>query len=227
MGISPAWDASFPKGYGHTSIAFLKRCIGFEDAKNGDLSAAQFVVSRCVKQDRLDELREKYPGAVLLPVLSQNQLPWALAEAIGLPIWTHVRLIHTVSRKLLCAVQRLFHKPIFTGHIQEDLEYILVDDVITQGGTISALRRFAVTSGGVVVAVVALAYAIGSHAVAPMRQHVIRLMVKFGMALMFLLRRLGIAASAQGLTNSQAKYLLRFSSVRNILKRMAQIPMMS
>jgi hypothetical protein len=221
MGISLAWNENFPEGYGHTSIAFMKRCPGFEDAKNGDIDAAQFVVSRCVKQSRIDDIREQYPDALLLPVLGQNQLPLALALAIGLPIWNNVRLIHMVSRKLLSAIERFIHKPVFTGYIKRDTEYILIDDVITQGGTIAALRRFVIRGGGNVVAVVALAYAIGSHAVAPIREYVIRLMVKFGLALHFLLRMLGVAVSVWWLTNSQIRYLLRFSSVRNIKKKLA------
>jgi hypothetical protein len=222
MDISPAWEDDFPTGQGHTTIAYLKRCIGFEDAKKGDIDAAHLVVSRCVKLDRLQELREKHPDAVLLPVLGHNRLPIALAEVIGLRICLSVRLIHTVSRKHLCAILRFLHKPVFTGDIQEGSEYILVDDVITQGGTISALRNFVMSRGGNVVAVVALAYAIGSHAIAPMKCYVVRLLVKFGMALMSLLLKLGIAESVQGLTNSQVKYLLRFASVRNIVKRMAK-----
>lgn len=216
------WEHNFPKGFGHTSIAFLKRCIGFEDAKNGDMDAALFVVSRCVKRDRICDLRRKYPDAILIPVLGINKLPLALAMAIGLPIWTKVYMIHSIPRKLLCSIQRLLHKPMFAGQILENTEYILVDDVITTGGTISALRRFVMFHGGIVVAVVALAYAIGSHAVAPLRRHIVRLMIKFGLGLLSLLRRLGIAVSAQGLTNSQVKYLLRFSSLGNIRKRAEQ-----
>jgi hypothetical protein len=223
MNKLPDWENDFPNGYGHTSIAFLKRCVCFEDAKNGDLDAAQFVVSRCVKHNRLCDLREKYPDAVLLPVLGRNQLPLALALAIGLPIWTHVYLLQTVSRRVLNAAQRLLHIPVFMGYIKEGSEYILVDDVITQGGTITALRRFVVARGGTVVAVVALAYAIGSHAVAPTKRTLIRLTVKFNAALILLLRMLGIAASAQGLTNSQARYLLCFASLGNIEKKLAKV----
>jgi hypothetical protein len=222
MDIFIEWESDFPKGYGHTSIAFLKRCLGFEDAKNGDMDAAHFVVGRCVKQDRLQKLREQYPNAVLLPVLGNNKLPLALAQIIGLPIWLDVHLVHIVSRKLLCAIERFLHRPIFTGYIQGDLEYIIIDDVITQGGTISALRNYVISMGGVVVAVVALAYAIGSHAVAPIKRHLVRLLLKFGMTLMSFLKIYGIAVSTRALTNSQVKYLLRFASVGNILKKIAQ-----
>lgn len=217
MNIS--WEDSFPAGYGHTSLAFLKRCLGFEEAKNGGLEAASFVVSRCVKQNRLRHLRERHPDAVLLPVLGKNKLPLALAQEIGLPIWYGVRLIHIVNRKMLSAIQRLLHKPKFCGFIQEGTQYILIDDVITQGGTIAALREFVIVRGGRVVAVVALAYAIGSHAIAPLKRNVVRLLVKFGMPLILLLQSLGIICDVHELTNSQIKYLLRFASVMNIMHK--------
>jgi phosphoribosylpyrophosphate synthetase len=223
MGVSLSWGENFPKGYGHTSIAYLKRQPGFEDAKNGDINAAHLVVSQCVKHDRIKMLRERYPHAILLPVLSRNKLPLALAQAIGLPIWTEVRLVHTVHRKFLSAIQRLLHKPVFAGSVQSGTEYILVDDVITSGGTISELRRFVLRQGGVVVAVVALAFAIGSTAVAPMKRYFVRLMVKFGMTLPSLLKMYGVVISVWCLTNSQVKYLLRFSSVGNIAKKLAKV----
>jgi hypothetical protein len=221
MGVSLAWEENFPKGYGHTSIAYLKRQPGFDDAKKGGINAAHLVVSQCVKHDRITELRKKLPGAVLLPVLSRNKLPLALAQAIGLPIWTEVRLVHTVHRKFLSAIQRLLHKPKFTGYVREGAAYILVDDVVCQGGTISELRRFVLRHGGCVVAVVA--FAIGSTAVAPAKRFWVRLMVKFGMTLTSLLKMYGVVISVWCLTNSQVKYLLRFSSVGNIAKKLAKV----
>lgn len=223
MSISLAWNEGFPNGYGHTSIAYLRRCHGFWDAKNGELSAARFVVNRCAKPDRLRELREQYPNAVLLPVLGQNKLPLALAQAIGLPICYSVHIFHIVSRKFLCAIQRFLHKPVFMGSIQKDVDYILVDDVITQGGTIAALREFVMVQGGRVVAVVALAYAIGSHAIAPKKGHVVLLLVKFGRNIIVLLQMLRVVTEVQELTNSQVKYLLRFASIRNIVKKLRHV----
>jgi hypothetical protein len=222
MCASLAWGENFPKGYGHTSIAYLKRCPGFENAKNGDMDAAHLVVRQCTKQDRIRALREQYPSAILLPVLNRNKLPLALAQAIGLPVWENVRLVHTVRRKFLSAIQRLLHKPKFAGNIQKGAAYILVDDVVCQGGTVAALRNFVVNHSGTVVAVVALAYAIGSHAVAPVGRFWIRLMVKFGFVLDYLLQNYSIAASVRYLTNSQVKYLLRFANVGNIERKLAK-----
>lgn len=223
MSTSLAWEENFPKGYGHTSISYLKRCPGFDDAKKGDLDAARFVVLSSVKQERICSLREQYPDAILIPVLGRNLLPLALAQIIGLPIWTKVFLLHSVSRKRLCAFQRLLQKPIFTGVIQSNTTYILVDDVITQGGTIAALREFVIAHGGKVVAVVALAYAIGSHAIAPKKWNIVMLLVKFGARLLQFLQILGIASTFEELTNMQARYLLRFASIRNIAKKLVAV----
>jgi hypothetical protein len=222
MRAASAWGSWFPKGHGHTTIAFLKRCPEYEEAKNGDMNASLFVVSRCVKQNRILALREKYPNAVLLPVIGRNRLPLALAQAIGLPIWRHVYMVQTVSRKTLYAIQRLLHKPVFYGFIRKEWQYILVDDVITQGGTITALREFVHARGGRVVAVVALAFSIGSHAIAPDKKHLVLLMVKYGILLTVLMRGFGVVENLDALTNSQVKYLLRFSSVDNIRRKMEQ-----
>jgi len=87
---------------------------------------------------------------------------------------------------------------------------------------VAALRSYVKDQGGTVVAVVALAYASGSHCVAPGAHVMIRLTLKFGLALTLLLRSFGIAATARGLTNAQARYLLCFSSIGNMERKLAE-----
>jgi len=217
--ISFAWEENFPKGYGHTSIAYLKRCPSFICAKNGDMNAAIHIVERCVKVKRINDLEENYPNSVLLPVINgRNVLPLALAQRISLPVWKDVILRSTISRKNLLAIQRLLHKPIFIGYIQKGLDYIIVDDIVTQGGTISALREFVIARGGRVVAVVALAFSIGSHYIAPTKEILIRLFLKFGNSL-YKLELEGFVGSFAELTYSQIRYLIKFSSVQNIYSK--------
>jgi len=48
-----AWDSDFPKGYGYTSISYLKTRAGYEKAKNGDKKAADSVVRQCIKHSGL------------------------------------------------------------------------------------------------------------------------------------------------------------------------------
>ena len=213
-----SWGEDFPKGYGHTSLAYLRRCPEFERAKSGDAIAAFSVVQKCVKQSRINEMVEKHPDSTLLPILGRNALPLALAQAIGLPIWKNVFIFSPIPRKNMMAIQRLIHKPFFWGNIQPGKKYILVDDVITQGGTIAALREYVLSQGGKVVAVVALAFSIGSHYIAPTRDILFNLLFKFGYSI-YHLQRMGIIGSFEALTYSQIRYLLKFSSVRNIFKK--------
>jgi hypothetical protein len=223
MGISFSWDEGFPKGYAHTSIGFLKRCPGFWEAKQGDIDAALYVVDTCVKQNRINLLRERYCNAILIPVLGRNQLPLALAWAIGLEIWYGVYLMDDNLRKSFNAMQRLLHKPVFAGRIHKDKDYILVDDVVVQGGTVAALREYIIVNGGRVVAVVALAYSIGSYDIAPLEAYLLKLKVNFGQSLILLLQIHRIAFSFHELTNSQVKYLLRFTSIENVERKIKKV----
>lgn len=200
----------------------MKRCPGFEEAKNGDIDAAHFVVNRCVKENRIRDFREEYAESFVVPVINRNALPLALAQTIGLKLWDKMKLTDTVPRKSLYAIQRLKHEPTFTGHVEKDMPYIIVDDIVTQGGTVSALRKHIIINGGKVVAVVALAYAIGSHRIAPTKDIRIRLFTKFGGSIRQL-QELGLVSSFEELTYSQAKYLLRFSSVRNIRAKLMEL----
>jgi len=214
-----AWEENFPKGYGHTSIAYLRRCPSFICAKNGNMNAAIHIVEKCIKVNRINDLEEKYPNSVLLPVINgRNVIPLALTQKINLPIWKNVFLVNTAPRKSLLAIQRLLHKPVFIGYIQKGLDYIIVDDIVTQGGTISALREFVIARGGRVVAVVALAFSIGSHYIAPTSEILIRLFLKFGNVL-YKLESEGFISSFAELTYSQIRYLIKFSSVQNIYNK--------
>jgi hypothetical protein len=215
------WEEGFPRGYGHTSVAYLKRCEGFERAKNGDMNAADSVVQQCVKYKRIHELQSEYPNSVLLPVIGRNALPLAFAQALNMPVWKNVLLTDPLPRKKLFAIQRLLHKPVFVGFVQKDTEYIIVDDVITQGGTIATLREYVLARGGRVVAVSALAFSVGSHYIAPTKDVLLRLFAKFGYPI-GILQAMGFVGSLEELTYSQVRYLLRFSSVRNICNKMEQ-----
>jgi hypothetical protein len=217
-----AWPSDFPKGYGHTSIYYLQSRIGYADAKAGDEKAAESVVRQCLKYNRVQYIKRLYPNAVLLPVLGINKLPLALAKAIGLPVHTDVYVIHPAERKKLSAMQRMLTKPKFYINYLPPCEYIIVDDIITQGGTVAELRRYVIISGGKVAAILALAYAIGSHTIAPAETAVEKIKDKFGQTeLTSFLKKYNISAEIEELTNSQCRYLLRFSNIFNITKKAA------
>lgn len=211
------WENGFPPVYSHTSISFLKSCLGFAEAKNGDARAAASVVNQCVKQARLLELRKKYPDAVLIPVMTKNKLPEALAEAIGLKIHTGIRMLPSRKRKTMSAVERLLYKPEFTGAIKSNTDYILVDDIVSQGGTISALRRYVLGLGGSICAVTALASTGIKAVLSPSPQSIEALTDRFSrLEIINLLKSYHITEDISELTNSEVHYLLRFKQFEKL-----------
>ncbi len=222
MGMSaPIWDKGFPPGYGNTSISYLLRCEEFGRAKRGDLSAARSVATKCVKLDSLLTLRRLYPDAVLLPVQRENALPVALAQAVGLPVCYDVYRSDAVQRKKLPAMERFLHRPVFCGSIKQGVSYIIIDDVVTQGGTVTALRDFVVTRGGKVVAVAALAFA-GGSVIAPAEETLSRAALHISPAFWEKLGVYGITAQPAGLTDMQLKYLLSFRSSESIENKLEE-----
>ena len=141
--------------------------------------AAHRVVKQCVKPKRIEAFREEFANAFVLPVSGANALPMALAQEVGLEVWDKIIRTDKVKRKELPAIKRLQHKPIFTGIIKYDAQYVIIDDIVTQGGTITALRKYILSNGGKVAAIMALAYAIGSYNISPTKDKYVRLFLKF------------------------------------------------
>lgn len=221
-----SWEDNFPTVYGHTSVSYLKHCSGFEEAKHGDIQAAFSVVNMCIKSNRITELKERYPSAVLLPIVANNKLPEAFAQKIGMEIHTEVYTLESQSRKTLSAMERLLHKPCFDGRINEGVDYVIVDDVVTQGGTISALRKYVILNGGTVAAVTALAFSTDSQIIAPDIQDIYNLINKFTFTLIIdIIKKYNIANDVWELTRSQVRYLLRFEKIENIIDSIAKLAM--
>jgi len=214
------WEQNFPAVFGQTSISFLKQCLSFYEAKNGDFEAAKKVVAACIKPRCLIDIKNRYPNAELLPVITGNKLPMALAQAIGLNVCKTVSIHKEHQRKYMNAMERLLYQPTFTGCIKYKTNYILVDDILTQGGTISSLRKHVLSCGGNVVAVVVLAYAIGSKTLTPKQNNIFLLDKKFGYEeLGNILRKYLISNNIHELTNQQAEYLLRFKDIDGIVEK--------
>ncbi|MFQ5570369.1 MAG: phosphoribosyltransferase [Rhodothermales bacterium] len=115
----------------------------------------------------------------------------------------------------------------FAGPVR-NTEYIIVDDVVTQGGTVSALRRYVEARGGRVVAVSSLGVSsspqvgYGGH-VAIRPETLTALYEKFGQQqLNTLLAEEGIATRAGQLTNSEGRYLLSFAGLDSLRNRIAE-----
>jgi len=211
---------------GYTSIAYLKRCPEYMNAKkNGDIKAAGKIIEMCADEQQINLIRQKYSDAILIPIITKNNaFPVAFADYIGLAVCMSVRCIQLKSRKDLSAIERLLYKPYFYGYIAPNKSYILVDDVMTQGGTFASLIKFTIKAGAYVCAVIVLAYARWSKKLTSAYKNSIILTAHFGEEILDLLKNFNIHdEDINFFTHSEISYLLKFSSVTNIRKKLAKI----
>lgn len=89
-----------------------------------------------------------------------NAIPFAfaawMAAELGGAIEENIIECARPGRTRLNRFQRFAWQPRFTGEVDPDVAYILVDDNCTLGGTLAMLRTHIVGNGGTVVAVCAL-----------------------------------------------------------------------
>lgn len=152
--IEQAWG-SIPDVVYNTTLNCMEQKHNdlFQKGKGGDLEAAQQLVAKITNKEKIRQIAQKYPDAVIAPVMSQstNVIPLAyamlLSEQTGLPYTTDFRQVKAQHRTGEGSYNRLTRIPAYTG-TPEAKDYILVDDHIVIGGTLNALRRHIRDNGG-------------------------------------------------------------------------------
>lgn len=221
--------------HAHTTIAAMRRHRDFSSAKAGNTIAALNLVRDLTRQERITRLGAQHPGAVIVPVLGiertgVNMLPLAFAKFIGalagLQVETGIIQSNKTHHTDSDAMHRLLHRPEFSGIVIPGQDDIVVDDVITSGSTVQALRLFLESHGGRVVAFSAMAGSFsiitGSSLEINLTKETINALdTKFGLnAFASFIRQVGIAQAPEELTNSQARYLLSFGKLDTIRARL-------
>ncbi len=202
-------------------------------AKAGDVPAAVRLAQRLVTPALLDCLRKSVPLGVIVAGVSSvelsglNALPGTaavlIADRLGLAIDASMVQANRPQRTALGGLDRVFQQPEFSGEVEAGRGYVLVDDTLTQGGTLAALASHIEQNGGHVAAIVALTGRQYSRALVPGITVLQRLRNRFGdMENAF---RQATGYGFDGLTASEARYLANFNpadAVRNRILAAAQ-----
>jgi len=211
-----------------STIAQMKADKDYAAAKAGDTDAAfRFVRSVYSSPDhlkRIKKLGKDYPDAIIVGVLAQetagkNKIPLAfirrISELTGIEYDRSIFQINKVGRTGSGAAYRLANRPKFSGAVQAGRRYILADDVITAGGTLSELRNYIESHGGEVVHIVTGAAADKSTKFALSDKTRVELENKYGiMALKNFVRECDIyGGKVEYLTEAEGNYLLQFKSL--------------
>lgn len=233
------WPENFPKVMLQTTLASIKKkwLDLHTRAKAGSDGAAIELVRDILGEERVGKrpnpkwgklraLAAEHPRAIVVPVRAQertgrNKIPSAYALMIekiaGLRVTPNivqtVRANHTGAN----AVERMMRRAAFAGAVSRGREYILVDDHVTQGGTLNELRKYIQSKGGKVVAVTTLTASQFSDTLSTSADVIEALYKKFGNNLDEELKQAGIANGVAELTQSQARELrkLRVDTFRD------------
>lgn len=209
------WGENFPPVMYNTNLPGLNRegKALHEQAKNGDAEAARRIVARSVKPEKLSAFAKQHRGARLVAVRSEdgkNKIPYAYAAELakyGLDIDDSIVQVakawHTGSNGII----RMIEHAGFDGDVKPGQEYILVDDVLTFGGTLNDLRMYIESKGGKVVACTTLAVGRNGHHLAIRPELVQQIYDKHGENIDTVLREEGIAYDVSSLTDRQGRYI--------------------
>lgn len=161
------WDKGFPDTVLHGRLGDATAHKDYVAAKGGNDAAARRLVADVMTRKSVNELRQLLAGrkAILAAVhaeeaVSRNAIPQAMADVLGkilgLEVDPHLLQSAKVGRTAQDGFGRLTNQPSFDGPVRTDLPYILLDDTLTQGGTLANLKGYIEDHGGKVIGTSAL-----------------------------------------------------------------------
>ena len=225
VSIVKPWAKDFPRATLMTTRAALmaKHADLFNKAKAGDGNAAMDLIDALMsddkRRDKVLQLKKDHPNAAIAcPVHAEeasgrNAIPFMfaqyIADTLGMEVADTIAQTVKAGHTGSDAWYRLTHRAQFEGEVEDGKEYILVDDHITQGGTINELRGYIENNGGKVVAVAALTASRGSAILSPSKEVIDELKARYP-DIDQLLRDGDIAGSVEAVTNSEAEYIKSF-----------------
>ncbi|MGH8240966.1 MAG: hypothetical protein ACREXP_28660, partial [Steroidobacteraceae bacterium] len=213
------------------SLAEVSRHPNFKPAKAGIKAAAVRLAKKLVSNDVAREVKTRLAGErpIVLPVLAreqtgENKVPAAvahvLAKKIGLDVVENITQVTRPQRTELSGLDRIFAQPEFDGPVVPGQTYLLVDDVLTQGGTFAALASHIEQNGGRVVGAFALAGKQYSRTLAPTAATLSTLRAQYGDIEQDFRAATGYGFDA--LTESEARYLAKYSPPQSVRDRILE-----
>ncbi|TLP68252.1 hypothetical protein FEA48_30840 [Pseudomonas nitroreducens] len=161
------WDAAFPDVTVAHPLAFLNNHPDYAAAKAGDTAAALRVARDAITPEFVDQVRQAVPAGSspkIVPVLARegagdNRIPVIAAEVLAQRLGLQTDLTpvqqEKIGRTQASALERVARQPTFQGDVAPG-DYILLDDTLTQGGTLAQLKTHIEDNGGRVVLAAAL-----------------------------------------------------------------------
>ena len=204
----------------------LKAHPAYVLAKAGDVFAALSVVEDLAYPLAMRARAAFEPGTIYMAphareATGDNAIPQVLAQAVAYmadgeadeEVVQINRVFHTGADPM----ERLNHQPAFAGAIKAGARHVLVDDVMTMGGTLAELAHHVQANGGAVIGAVVIVNASRTGRLIPEPRLMRILETRHGDTIRDLFR---IEPSA--LSADEARYLLGFRTADELRNRSAK-----
>ncbi|HHA2651934.1 TPA: PLxRFG domain-containing protein [Stenotrophomonas maltophilia] len=218
------WEADFPDVVTAHRPGRLSAHADYDAAKAGDDTAALRVARDVITPEFVQDVRAALPEGskpLVVAVQSQeatgnNRIPRmaaeVLAQRLGLQVSEDIVQAAKVNRSAGDALHRLANQPPFTGKVDKGRDYVLVDDTLTQGGTLAQLKTHIEDNGGKVVLATALTGKDYSRKIALNSQSLADVRERFGSIEPWWRDQFGYGF--EGLTESEARTILTLDKGR-------------
>ncbi|HFT7412047.1 TPA: PLxRFG domain-containing protein [Stenotrophomonas maltophilia] len=218
------WEADFPDVVTAHRPGRLSAHADYDAAKAGDDTAALRVARDVITPEFVQGVRAALPEGskpLVVAVQSQeatgnNRIPRmaaeVLAQRLGLQVSEDIVQAAKVNRSAGDALHRLANQPPFTGGVEKGRNYVLIDDTLTQGGTLAQLKTHIEDNGGKVVLATALTGKDYSRKIALNSQSLADVRERFGSIEPWWRDQFGYGF--EGLTESEARTILTLDKGR-------------
>ncbi|MFQ2031902.1 LPD38 domain-containing protein [Aeromonas veronii] len=226
------WQEGFPEVILHGRLGDATSHPDYEAAKGGDDAAARRLVSEVLSPDAVRQLKAVIGDreAIALGVhaeeaVSRNAIPSAMADILGKVLSIEVDLEIMQSAKVGRTTQdgfgRLANQPNFDGPVRIDKPYLIMDDTLTQGGTLANLKGYIENRGGEVLAATALTGKQYSAKIAIDSSTLEQLRERYDSTGLEAWWQNQFGYGFDSLTESEARYLLRAQDADKVRARVA------
>jgi orotate phosphoribosyltransferase len=210
------------------NTAKLKASKYYVAAKAGDINSAVNLIKEILSDKNIEIVKEKlakYPNAIIAPVYAIeatgiNKIPIALANKMASisgnkvdeDISQESKAFRTGSKR----IERFNSYPQFEGEVVKGADYILVDDVSTDGTTLKSLKDHIEQNGGNVVETFVLGVGRRGNTLEPQSELKQILIDKFGEKELNLFLNETGRKNIEALTANEIQFLESFNSINAI-----------
>lgn len=230
-----SWPSNFPPVLAQADYKVMVAHPAYIPAKIGESNEAAFsLVSDLIADECVEHVKyflgESCPRVVPVhaqEMLGKNKIPMAYAEVLSevLRLDSDPGIIQTsiVDHSGAASIYHRFAiQPIFSGYVEPNIEYLVVDDTCTAGGTLANLKGFIEFNGGSVIlmSVLALGASGRPYDIALAPETLLRLKYRHRSLDQFWREEFG--HGLETLTEGEAGHLLAAPSVDTIRNRLIE-----